>query len=105
MRHTVDGQKVLSINRAALEILGYDYAEEMIEAGFETVAQSVCDEDKPKLRKAIQQLKQEGDSVSVEYRVRHKDGTILHIMGNVKLLMENGDLFYQRFPSEALHFP
>ncbi len=97
MRHTVDGQKVLSINRAALEILGYDSAEEMIEDGFDTVAQSVCDEDKPKLRKAIQQLKQEGDSVSVEYRVRHKDGTILHIMGNVKLLMENGELFYQRF--------
>lgn len=33
----------------------------------------------------------------MEYRVRHKDGEILHVMGNVKLLKENGELFYQRF--------
>ena len=33
----------------------------------------------------------------MEYRVRHKNGEILHVMGNVKLLRENGKLFYQRF--------
>ena len=35
--------------------------------------------------------------MSVEYRVRHRDGEILHVMGNVKLIRENGELFYQRF--------
>ena len=33
----------------------------------------------------------------MEYRVQHKNGEILHVMGNVKLLNENGELFYQRF--------
>ena len=45
----------------------------------------------------IGKLTKEGDSISVEYRVRHKDGEILHVMGNVKLLKENGELLYQRF--------
>ena len=29
--------------------------------------------------------------------VKHEDGEILHVMGNIKLLKENGELFYQRF--------
>ena len=97
MRHSVDGSRIYSINRAALKILGYESIDELMDAGFNTVAASVIDEDKIKLRNAIQELKKEGDSVSVEYRVQHKDGEILHVMGNVKLLRENGELLYQRF--------
>ncbi len=97
MCHTVDGSRILSINRAALKILGYETQEEMIAAGFDMVADSVLDEDKGALREAICSLKNEGDSISVEYRVSHKDGSILHIMGNVKLIEENGEPLYQRF--------
>ncbi len=96
MRHTLDG-KILSINRAALEILGYDSKEELVTDGFNMVAQSVVDEDKPKLREYILKLKKENDSVSTEYRVQHKNGDILHVLGNIKLLRENGKLIYQRF--------
>lgn len=95
--HTVDGSGIISINRAALNILGYESQEEMMEAGFKMVADSVLDEDKPKLRESITALQKEGDSASVEYRVRHDDGKILHVMGNIKLLRENGETFYQRF--------
>ncbi len=95
--HTMDGKRILGINRAALEILGYQSQEEMMEDGFQMVAQSVLDEDKPKLRACMASLKKEGDGVSIEYRVRHKDGTITHVMGNVKLIRENGELCYQRF--------
>lgn len=97
MHHTLDGTQILSVNRAALKILGYQSKEEMMEKGFHMVADSVMDEDKPKLRKRIEELKKTGDSVSVEYRVQHQNGKILHIMGNVKLLEENGEMFYQRF--------
>ncbi|MCM1386787.1 MAG: ATP-binding protein [Bacillus sp. (in: Bacteria)] len=97
IRHTIDGAHVLSINRAALEILGYDSYEELMEAGFNWVAASVADEDKGMLQERIRTLKNEGDSVNVEYRVRRKNGEILHVMGNVKLLMEDGELVYQRF--------
>ncbi len=35
--------------------------------------------------------------ISVEYRVRRKDGAIRYVMGNVKLMRENDELRYQRF--------
>jgi len=97
MCHTVDGTCILSINRAALEILGYKSQKEMEEAGFDMVAASVVEEDKEKLRTCIRELDKEGDSVSVEYRVYSREGKVRHIMGNIKLLRENGELIYQRF--------
>ncbi|MDE6841175.1 MAG: response regulator [Oscillospiraceae bacterium] len=97
MRHTLDGVHILSINRAALKILGYETQEELLQDGFAMVANSVVEEDKVKLRESIVGLKKAGDSVSIEYRVQHKDGERLHVMGNVKLVQEGGELFYQRF--------
>ncbi len=95
--HTVDGSRILSVNQAALRILGYESQEEMMADGFNMIASSVMEEDKEKLKNCILELQKEGDSVSIEYRVRHKSGKILHTMGNVKLLKENGEWFYQRF--------
>ncbi len=95
--HTLDGSRILSVNKTALNILGYETSEELMADGFDMIASSVLDEDKPSLREAIMSLKKEGDSASIEYRVAHKSGEILHVVGNVKLLKENGELFYQRF--------
>jgi len=95
--HSIDGKRIISINQAALRLLGYESQEEMLASGFDMVAQSVVDEDKPKLREHIKSLKQVGDSTGVEYRVQHADGKLLHILGNIKLVEENGALFYQRF--------
>ncbi|MCI9490569.1 MAG: response regulator [Dorea sp.] len=97
MCHTLDGTHILSVNRAALEILGYDSKEEMEADGFHMVAASVAEEDKKVLWKAIKELKTEGETVNVEYRARHKNGELRHVMGNIKLLVENGEPFYQRF--------
>ncbi len=95
--HSLDGKKIISVNSAALRILGYESIDELVSYGFRFVADSVLDEDKPLLRERIKMLVNEGDSVSVEYRVKHRDGKIVHVMGNIKLLRENGELFYQRF--------
>ena len=97
MCHSVDGTRILSVNRAALEILGYATEEELMADGFNLIANSVIDEDKPKLREAILSLHKEGDSVNVEYRVRHGDGRLVHVLGNIKLVRENGEPLYQRF--------
>ncbi len=97
MLHTLDGKRVISANKAVLKILGYETLDEMMADGFDLVANTVMEEDKKKLRECIKMLTKEGDAVSTEYRVQHKNGDILHIMGNVKLLKENGELFYQRF--------
>ncbi len=95
--HSLDGKKIISVNDAALRILGYKSADEMLKAGFDMVAMSVIEEDRPAFREKIKTLKAEGDTVDHEYRVIHKDGEILHVLGNVKLLSENGELFYRRF--------
>lgn len=97
MLHTEDGKKILSVNRAALRILGYESKEELESEGFEMIASSIVEEDRPELLNSFKELKEVGDSVNVEYRVRHKDGKLLHIMGNIKLLEENGQHVYQRF--------
>ena len=97
MCHSIDGSRIISINRAALEILGYESQEEMLTDGFQMVATSVVEEDRGRLRECIRSLDRVGDSISVEYRVRHRDGQQLHVMGNIKLIEEQGELFYQRF--------
>lgn len=97
MTHSLDGTHIISINRAALNILGYSSKKELMEKGFDLVAPSVVEEDKSKLREAIKKLDKPDDTVNVEYRVQHDNGQILHIMGNIKLLEEDGTLFYQRF--------
>lgn len=95
--HTVDGSRILNVNHTALKILGYQSEEELMAGEFDMIAASVVEEDQEKLIAIMKTLKNEGDSVNVEYRVQHKDGEILHVMGNVTLRKENGELFYQRF--------
>ena len=97
LTHTLDGKRVLNANRAALSLLGFSSKEELMAAGFDTVAPTVVEEDKPRLRACVQSLRAEGDTVGITYRLRHPDGRMLHIMGNVKLIRENGQLIYQRF--------
>ncbi len=97
LSHSIDGKRILTINRAALEILGYTSQEEMEAEGFNFIADSVMEEDKEKLKECIIALKKEGDCSNIQYRVCRKDGEIRHVMGNVKLLRENGELFCQRF--------
>lgn len=97
MCHSLDGKRVISVNKAALKLLGYQSQQELLDDGFDLVAQSVLEEDRAKLREAIHALKKPGDSANVEYRVRHPDGKLFHILGNIKLIEKGGELFYQRF--------
>lgn len=97
LTHSLDGTRVVGVNKAALDILGYSSEDDMLSHGFEMIASSVVDEDKEQLREKFESLSNVGDSVSTEYRVKHADGSILHVMGNIKLIEQNGELLYQRF--------
>lgn len=97
MCHSIDGSQIMSINQAALRLLDYESQEELEADGFNMIARTVFNEDKEKLRECINSLTRAGDSINVEYRVRHKNGKILHILGNIKLVEEGGELYYQRF--------
>ena len=95
--HNLDGSQIFSINTMALKILGYEDRDELERDGFHLIAATVIEEDKDNLLKSIKTLTKPGDYVNVEYRVRHSDGKLLHVMGSIKLLEKNGELFYQRF--------
>ncbi len=97
MCHTMDGSRIISINQAALRLLDYESKEALEADGFDWIARTVMDEDKGMLRESISSLTKPGDSISVEYRVQHRDGKIFHVLGNVKLIEEGGELYYQRF--------
>ncbi len=97
MWHSLDGKDVFFINKTALRILGYETCDDLMDHGFNYVADSVLDEDKKVLAEKIKSLKVPGDSVNVEYRVRHYDGEELHILGNVKMVEQNGQRFYERY--------
>ena len=85
MNHSLKDSRIININRAALKILGYETLNEMMADGFDLIAASVVREDQERLRDSIRTLKKPGDTVNAEYRVQHKNGDILHIMGNIKL--------------------
>lgn len=95
--HTTDGKNIIRINNAALKILGYETQEELINDGFDMVAPTVIREDAEKLCAALAKLKNEGDSNTAEYRVLHKNGELIHVIGSAKIIVENGQYLYQRF--------
>ncbi|MDE5879508.1 MAG: PAS domain S-box protein, partial [Desulfovibrio sp.] len=95
--HSLDGSRVISINPAALDLLDFATREELQSDGFQMVASTVDEEDKAKLRAAIGQLKNVGDSTNYEYRVHHRDGRMVHIMGSARLVELDGELVCQRF--------
>lgn len=97
MWHSTDGKEIIFINKTALRILGYESCDDLMAHGFNYVADSVEDEDKVVIAEKIKSLKKIGDSVNIEYRVRHADGEELHILGNVKMIRQNGKDFYQRY--------
>lgn len=46
LTHTLDGTRVIGVNQAALDILGYESEEDLLAHGFDMVADSVVDDDK-----------------------------------------------------------
>lgn len=97
IRHSLDGMRVYSVNRAALSLLGYTSKEDLEAHGFDMVSDCVLDEDKNKMRESIKQLKNAGDNVSFTYRVERSEGHLAYIMGNARLMEENGEIICQRF--------
>ena len=54
MTHSLDGARILGVNRTALDILGFESEEEMKAKGFDMIASTVIDEDAGRLREENQ---------------------------------------------------
>ncbi len=97
LRHSMDGKVVYYANKTALKILGYSSVDDMTQRGFYYTAKSVDEADRKKMAEQMAKLKEPGDIANIEYTVHHDNGETLNIIGNVKLVSENGKLFYQRY--------
>ncbi len=97
LTHSMDGSHILGVNRTALDILGYESEEDLMDQGFSMIAPSVVEEDRSRLIEMISQLKNVGDSASTQYQVERPDGAHLHVMGNMKLIERGGQRYIQRF--------
>lgn len=97
LSHSLDGTRILGVNQKALDILGYESEEELREKGFDMIAASVIQEDAERLKDEIRHLTEVGDSISTEYGVRHEDGKLFHILGNIKVIEKDGEKYYHRF--------
>ncbi len=90
-------RKLIAVNQAALDILGYETREELEEAGFDGIARSVVEEDRFLIFEKIRLLQHRNDRVDVEYRVQHKDGSIVYVYGDIQLFIdEDGESIIQR---------
>lgn len=57
----------------------------------------MIEEDRDRMIDQIHQLRNVGDSNSTQYRVRHSDGSLIHVMGDMKLIENDGERYIQRF--------
>ncbi len=97
LRYRKRDNKIVAINQAALDILGFKTKEELEAAGFDGMSVTVVKEDRMELRHQEELVKQSGEDAMVEYRVEHKDGRQLHVVGNMRLLSgDDGEMIIQR---------
>ncbi len=78
--HTRDGSRILSINQGALDTLGFSSLDDVTKRASSGSPLGYWRRTSRCCAAAIQGLTEVGDSTSVEYRVRHSEGRILHIM-------------------------
>lgn len=89
IRLRMQGEKstVITLNPKALELFGVNSEEEFILRRYNSVVDTVIEEDAEKLMCVCEELKEQWDNIVVECRVRWKDGTI-HLLRIRNMLVE-----------------
>ena len=96
LRYTVNGRRLIDVNEAALELLGYESQEELEANTFDMIVSSIVDEDKEKVAEFLTRSETECGG-SIGFCVRHKDGEMRTIMCDAEHSEENGELICQWF--------
>ena len=92
------GYRLISANRAALTLLGYDSVEEGLRDWHDGVLGTVLREDQERLRDCYLKPQSPGDRQDMEYRAQWKDGSI-HWMDGTNMVVgttPEGDYIIQR---------
>ncbi|WP_419491278.1 ATP-binding protein [Anaerotruncus massiliensis (ex Liu et al. 2021)] len=89
---------LISLNRAALSLLGYESMEEGLRDWHGGVLGTVLEEDRVMLRKTYLLLHEVGDRQDREYRARWRDGSVHWLEGTNMIVgrTEEGDAVIQR---------
>ena len=96
LRYTVNGRRIIDVNEAALELLGYESQEELEANTFDMIVSSIVDEDKEKVAEFLTQSEIECGG-NIGFCVRYKDGEMRTIMCDAEHSEENGELICQWF--------
>ncbi len=97
--HCRDGSyPLISLNNAAISMMGYESLEEGLDDWQEGTLGTVLPEDKQQLKEGYLSLKEVGDRKDSEYRVRWKDGSVHWIEGASMVVgfTSDGDAILQR---------
>ncbi|MDO4203984.1 MAG: ATP-binding protein [Selenomonadaceae bacterium] len=86
IQYTRDTKRIIYINEFALEILGYSSLQELLSTRFTGITKTVNKADAQIMQQLINRLEKEGDKVSYEYRVTHRDGKTLVCYGTALLI-------------------
>ena len=73
--------ELISLNRAALSLLGYKNMEDGLKDWGEGVLGAVLDEDKQAMVRSYAELREVGERQVIEYRARWKDGSLRWLDG------------------------
>lgn len=90
--------RLISLNKAALSLMGYDSLEEGMNDWHEGTMGAVLPEDKSIIQETYHQMTGVGDCQEIEYRVRWKDGSI-HWMNATNMVVDttpDGEKILQR---------
>jgi len=97
LRFRARDNRILSVNQAALDILGYRSKEELQADNFDGVENTVMEEDRKKLARRRSELRNIGDEGYIEYRVCHPDGKLLYVYGDIRKMMDaEGNEIFQK---------
>ena len=85
-----DEYQIISLNRAALKLLGYKDRASCLADWRNGTAGTVLDEDRESLKDSYNKLKKVGDSVEISYRTRWPDGSI-HWFDGTNMIVSSVD--------------
>ena len=89
LQYTRDSKDLLYANDIALSILGYDSFEDL-KKNFNGVAATVLAEDAENMAQLLDSLKNDGDKVTYEYHVHHRNGKNIVCLGSAQLICRTG---------------
>lgn len=91
LQYKKDTSEIIFVNKAALDILGYESMQQLQDDFINGVASTTIEEDRAIIRETVANLKEMGQVTTCKYRIRHYDSNELIYCYGTAQLMESTD--------------